>query len=189
MCKALRVLPDSLGQLSALQNFNLTYCSTLDALPDSLGRLSALQHLDLSCCSSLTALPDSAGQLSSLQQLHLAQCSLLVSLPRSFGQLPLLQRLNLIGNSSLTTLPDSMAQLAIMNLEPSALTEYSGSLTGPPDIPSWVWVNLNTAALVNAAEMNICLKVIERDDQSLSCRLIMRHLRKGCDRVVSHRLR
>ena len=47
-------------------------CSCLAALPESLGQLSALQQLDLCKCSSLTALPDSLGQLPALQQLNLS---------------------------------------------------------------------------------------------------------------------
>jgi Leucine-rich repeat (LRR) protein len=49
----------------------LRYCSSLQRLPTSIGQLSALQNLDLSECASLQELPMSMGQLSALQKFHL----------------------------------------------------------------------------------------------------------------------
>jgi Leucine-rich repeat (LRR) protein len=68
----LTMLPEGVGQLSALHKLDLGGCSGLTALPDGVGHLSALQTLDLVGCSGLTALPDALGQLSALQTLDLA---------------------------------------------------------------------------------------------------------------------
>jgi hypothetical protein len=46
-------------------------CTSLTSLPESLGQLTGLQQLGLMCCSSLTSVPESLGQLTGLQQLDL----------------------------------------------------------------------------------------------------------------------
>ncbi len=62
------------------------------ALPESVGNLGALQMLDLSKCQNLTApglpaLPESVGNLGALQTLGLSGCSKLKTLPASISQL------------------------------------------------------------------------------------------------------
>jgi Leucine-rich repeat (LRR) protein len=44
-------------------------CSKLQELPTSIGQLTSLQNLDLSNCSSLQELPTSIVQLHALQNL------------------------------------------------------------------------------------------------------------------------
>ena len=46
---------------------DLSECSGLNALPESIGQLGAMQTLNLSGCSGLSALPESMGQLGSLR--------------------------------------------------------------------------------------------------------------------------
>jgi hypothetical protein len=41
-CSSLQELPTSIGQLSVLQNFDLSNCSSLQKLPTSIGQLNAL---------------------------------------------------------------------------------------------------------------------------------------------------
>jgi hypothetical protein len=113
-CVNLRSLPESLGQLTALQHLNLTRCSRLASLPESLGRLTALQRLDLPHCWELVSLPESLGQLSALQHLDLYNCGSLASLPESFGQLSALQHLDLSWCCGLASLPDSFGQLTAL---------------------------------------------------------------------------
>src|SRR5271165_917630 len=70
----LSALPESIGQLSGLQELYLSH-NQLSALPESIGRLSGLQELNLSR-NQLSALPESIGQLSRLQELYLSNgCS------------------------------------------------------------------------------------------------------------------
>jgi len=103
----LTALPDWLGQLIQLQRLNLGF-NQLTMLPDSLGQLTQLQWLDLSS-NQLTTLPDWLGQLTQLQTLVLG-FNQLTTLPDWLGQLIQLQTLVLSGNQ-LTTLPDWLGQL------------------------------------------------------------------------------
>ncbi|HEY3417140.1 MAG TPA: leucine-rich repeat domain-containing protein, partial [Armatimonadota bacterium] len=57
-------LPDTIGQLTALQTLNLS-SNRLTALPDTISQLSALTQLYLSG-NQLAALPDTIGQLTAL---------------------------------------------------------------------------------------------------------------------------
>jgi len=57
-CRGLRTLPDSVGELAALETIGLALCVNLTALPESLARLASLTSLDVRMCESLAALPD-----------------------------------------------------------------------------------------------------------------------------------
>ena len=60
---ALDMLPQWLGELSALEKLDLTGCEAVRELPGEIGGLTALQTLDLSLCSGLTSLPGQIGGL------------------------------------------------------------------------------------------------------------------------------
>ena len=127
----LTALPDSLGQLTQLQELNLRD-NQLTALPDWLGQLKQLQRLDLAG-NQLTALPDWLGQLKQLQELYVAR-NRLTALPDSLGKLTQLQRLDLAVNQ-LTALPDSLGRLTqlqeayLLNNQLTALPDSLGKLT------------------------------------------------------------
>ena len=90
---SLQQLPDSIGQLTALQALTLSACLT--RLPDSIGQLTALQFLNLTNCNRLVGLPDSIRQLTALKLLKLRNCGCLIELPYSIGNLSALQTLDL----------------------------------------------------------------------------------------------
>ena len=135
-------LPDSIGQLAALQFLYLSDTS-ISALPDSIGQLAALQFLYLSD-TSISALPDSIGQLAALQSLDLS-CTNISALPDSIGQLAALQRLDL-DYTNISVLPDFIGQLAnLKKLDlsgtdiselPSALLERDPVFARNPD--EWI---------------------------------------------------
>ena len=120
-------LPESFGQLSALQTLDLR-STQITALPESFGQLSALQWLDLSS-TQITALPESIGQLSALQTLYLYNTPI-TALPESFGQLSALQTLDLTC-TKITALPESFGQL-------SALQRLELSNTRITKLPEWI---------------------------------------------------
>jgi hypothetical protein len=64
------LLPESVGNLGALQTLELSRCDALAALPKSVGNLGTLQTPNLYYCTRLTALPESVGNLGG------APCSL-----------------------------------------------------------------------------------------------------------------
>ena len=127
----LSVLPDWLGSLTALTTLDLKY-NKLSVLPDWLGSLTALTTLNLSG-NDLSVLPESLGNLTALSILHLSSNRLSV-LPESLGSLTALTTLNL-GNNELSALPDwlgSLTALTILNLRHtglSVLPDSVGSLT------------------------------------------------------------
>ena len=97
-CPLLSDLPDSLGQLAAMQVLGLLECHALLRLPESLGQLAVLRHLSIVGCDRLTCLPESIGRLSQLTVLDIEDCPRLRCLPSSFGQLTALDVLNIKGS-------------------------------------------------------------------------------------------
>ena len=103
----LATLPQTFGQLLALQRLYLQ-SNKLATLPETVCQLVALQHLDLQG-NKLTTLPERFCQLLALQRLYL-QCNQLATLPETFGQFVALQHLSLSQNR-LTTLPETVGRL------------------------------------------------------------------------------
>ena len=88
-------LPESIGNLSALQRINLEH-NQLTSLPESIGNLTALQKINL-WSNQLKSLPESIGNLTALQKINL-RYNQLTSLPESIGNLTALQGIYLEGN-------------------------------------------------------------------------------------------
>ena len=84
------------------------------ALPESIGQLSALQTLDLDG-NQLSVLPESIGQLSSLESLDLNNHQL-IELPESIGQLSALEYVDVHGNQ-LSALPESIGKRFIVDAD------------------------------------------------------------------------
>ena len=59
--EALESLPESFGQLAALQNLDGIGCRILKSLPEFFGLLAALQNAELRACEALELLPESSG--------------------------------------------------------------------------------------------------------------------------------
>lgn len=102
-------IPDSLGQLSALESLIVANCLLLIALPSTLGQLKALRRLQVIRCASLTALPGTVGELRGLRLLRIVSCPSLESLPEALGKCQALDHLEISGclrlnDLSLTTM-------------------------------------------------------------------------------------
>ena len=59
-------IPSCVGELTGLKELDLIYCSSLVNLPESMGQLTALECLSLFACS-LVMLLESMGQLIALE--------------------------------------------------------------------------------------------------------------------------
>ena len=140
-CDNLQQLPTSIGQLTALEDLRLGWCTRLDALPDSISGLRGLRRLYMDGCSSLSDLPSTFGLLTALNELginlgtekravamgpHIVQLSALLDLQLrectddvivvldslgTFGILPQLDCLDFADCPSMTKLPESIRLL------------------------------------------------------------------------------
>ncbi|XP_059076169.1 TMV resistance protein N-like [Cryptomeria japonica] len=79
-------LPDYFEHLSSLKMLSLTG-SRLSCLPVSFGQLTRLEELNISNCKQLSTLPDGFGQLNSLTYLDMSGCSNLEMVSADFEQL------------------------------------------------------------------------------------------------------
>jgi len=116
--QALQSLPESIGNLTSLQELHL-YDNKLTSLPASIGRLTSLQVLVFSD-NKLSSLPESIGNLTSLQELILDENQLSL-LPASLGNLSAFWELYL-GYNKLSSLP-----VAIENLKSLHVLSLSGN--------------------------------------------------------------
>jgi hypothetical protein len=123
------VIPDSIGQLQALDHLRVWRSSCMTCLPDSLTSLGQLTTLDLKGCCNLARLPASLGNLASLRYLSLIGCACLTELPESLGQLSALEALFLAECMKLEKLPESIGNLG--NLTSLSL-RHTGRLTRLP---------------------------------------------------------
>ncbi len=103
----LSTLPKSLAQLTQLVRLALVG-NQLSTWPEWLGQLTNLRMLSLSG-NRLSTLPESLVQLTQLRELHL-NSNQLTALPESFGRLKQLQELHL-GSNQLSALPESFGRL------------------------------------------------------------------------------
>lgn len=96
-CHTLRRLPDSLGQLQALQCIKIRGCNIFEGFPDSLGDLSNLTVLQATYNFNMRTLPDTIGKLGRLEHLDLSGCDALTTLPVSLGDLTSLCSIEISG--------------------------------------------------------------------------------------------
>ena len=105
--KKLTELPESLGQLTQLQELSVSY-NHLTTLPEWLGQLTQLQELNVSY-NQLTTLPEWLRQFTQLQVLYLSGNPLTV-VPDWLCQLTQLQELYL-GDNQLKEIPEQVGNL------------------------------------------------------------------------------
>lgn len=109
-CSHLGSLPESIGSLGQLTALNAPGCGFFQ-LPNSLGNLSKLQQLDLGSCSKLMQLPLSISALTALEHLNLSWLDGIAHLPDGFGAMTNLRKLFIGGCLRLSQLPDSITKL------------------------------------------------------------------------------
>lgn len=105
---ALMGLPAGLGKQLPMLSALLVNTNSIRTLPDSVGELRALERLNARF-NVLGALPATIGLLGQLLSLDVSNNEL-VELPEALGQLPLLHTLD-VHENQLTSLPASLIQL------------------------------------------------------------------------------
>ncbi|KAM3335548.1 hypothetical protein ACQJBY_029820 [Aegilops geniculata] len=113
-CPNLTFLPESMKGLSSLTKLYIKECQGLAVLPECLGQLITLQKLSIHHCPNLISLPESMKGLTSLNKLWIEECQGLDVLPEWLGQLTSLQELNIIDCPNLTSLPRSVQNLTVL---------------------------------------------------------------------------
>ncbi|KAF3772769.1 Disease resistance protein [Nymphaea thermarum] len=101
-------LPDSIGNMTKLEELDLNGCERLGALPASLGNMEDLTELDLN--GMLERLPDQIGRMTKLEKLDLRFCKSLRTLPDSIGNMTNLVELD-ISFTGIEHLPGSIVYL------------------------------------------------------------------------------
>ena len=101
------ILPESIGDLRALEELYLSECN-MESLPESICNLSNLRILTITQ-GDLSIIPENIGRLASLKELTIVDVQIAV-LPESTGDLENLESLDLSDNI-IERLPDSIGRL------------------------------------------------------------------------------
>lgn len=123
----IRTVPVEVGQLSSVQDIDLSY-NDVDNLPPSMGALSSLQYLDITS-NRLASFPEGVCGLSALTELDMGE-NRLNSLPECIGRLRQLESLVVSGNY-ISTLPaaiGNLTQLRTLDLKRNRLKTLPESL-------------------------------------------------------------
>ena len=104
-------LPNSIGDLTALQSLDLYKAFEGGTIPSSIGNLKALTFLNMMFNFFTGTIPSSIGYLTALQFLYIHVSSLTGTIPSSIGSLTALQELLLFINQLTGTIPSSFSKL------------------------------------------------------------------------------
>ena len=123
-------LPDTLGNLTSLEELALLSNQLRGPIPDTLGNLTSLVVLGLSINELSGPIPDTLGNLTNLERLYLDQNELSGPIPDTLGNLTSLERLTFFQNQLTGPIPDTLGNLTRV----LSLAVSGNQLTGPiPD--------------------------------------------------------
>eukprot|EP01018_Ginkgo_biloba_P026301 Gb_06231 [translate_table: standard] len=108
-CNSSQILPNSFGNLIALEDLTFSGCKALIISTDILRNISTLEYLNFEDCQNLQVLPPQLAYQRCLKELNLCG-TLLKELPDEIGELTNLEVLK-VGSPLLTTLPSSLGKL------------------------------------------------------------------------------
>jgi Leucine-rich repeat (LRR) protein len=107
---------------------SLPTCELVGTIPQSIGNLEALNYLDLSQNEISGTLPESIGNLKLLNDLILSENKISGSLPESIGNLKSLNKLDLYENKISGILPESLGNLKSLNKMDLSNNQISGAI-------------------------------------------------------------
>uniref|UniRef100_A0A6N2MMZ6 Uncharacterized protein n=1 Tax=Salix viminalis TaxID=40686 RepID=A0A6N2MMZ6_SALVM len=133
-------LPESIGNLKSLKEFDVAGCNFSGAIPSSLGNLTKLNSLDLSSNNFTPSTLDWLGNLTELNSLSLAQTNSYGNIPSSIRNMTQLTVLELSANKLTGAFPSLLRDqnhLELLELEQNKLEGH---------IPKW-FMNMSTITL------------------------------------------
>nr|KAJ3422597.1 hypothetical protein HK105_007375 [Polyrhizophydium stewartii] len=123
-----RTLPSSLGQLTALQRFDVGINKFTGPIPDSLGSLTELTSLYLGLNLFTGPIPASLGKLTKLTFLNLGTNQFSGQIPDSLGGLASITQMYLDHNQFTGSIPDSLGKLTALTALSLNNNQLSGSI-------------------------------------------------------------
>jgi len=121
-------LPQSIGNLTALDTLNLSFNNCAGKLPPSLGNLTDLTLLDISYNNFYDTIPAELGNLTGLTALYAHFNQFTGIIPGSFGNLVNLKKLNLTNNKLTGHIPQSFGNLTNLTDLRLALNGLTGAI-------------------------------------------------------------
>jgi len=104
-------IPESIGNLTYLEQINISGNHLSGSIPESIGKLTKLKLLALGNNELSGSIPESIGNLTEVEAITLNNNNLSGSIPESIGKLTLLQQLKLNNNNLSGTIPESFENL------------------------------------------------------------------------------
>ena len=144
-------IPAELGNLTSLEELDLTGNTLTGSIPEWLGNLSSLAHVGLGSNRLSGSIPTELGNLSSLVFLSLDNNVLTGSIPTELGNLASLEYLQLPQNSLTGSIPTELGNLS--SLKNLSLHENQLSGTIPVQLGNLTglrWLSLDNNALTGS---------------------------------------
>nr|KYP66470.1 Putative disease resistance protein RGA4 [Cajanus cajan] len=147
----LKVLPDQLGRIGALETLFIEHCDGLESFPEHvLQGLTCLRVLYIAYCEKLKWLSEGVVHLTCLEGLVVGRCPELVALPNNMNQLTALQIVSISD-----TLPEGLQHIPSLQ----SLNTY-----GCSSLPEWLgdMTSLKELTLVRCMELRSLPSSIQR---------------------------
>ncbi|KAK9162271.1 hypothetical protein Syun_003173 [Stephania yunnanensis] len=127
-------IPDSIGNLKQLTDFQIDSCGFFGPLPHSFGNLGKLAVLDLSRNNFEGEIPFSFSKLSGLQELHMSSNRFVGPLPSLKASRKTIKLIDLSSNKLSGPIPSSYANNGLPNLTHLVLLNNQLNGTIPPSL-------------------------------------------------------
>jgi Leucine-rich repeat (LRR) protein len=127
-CELVGTIPQSIGNLEALNYLDLSQNEISGTLPESIGNLKLLNYLNLYENKISGTLPESIGNLKSLNKMDIYENKISGTLPESIGNLKSLNKMDLSNNQISGTIPKSITTLNALMWLSLAKNKLTGTI-------------------------------------------------------------